>query len=517
MKSKKKMLSAKKAVTGKKLSFVDLMKFEDNDFGNAQRFLKFTNGKALYDPASSNWFLYDSGRWKPDNNRKENAHKLANDLYCFLLDGLKKEYRGLESYGFDILNGNSRDIDETDLDENRLDEIHAQLKQCIRERQVVKKLGNGPTQNRMLKSAEAQTVNKVIKLNPYNHYLVVANGTVDLRTGELLDHSQEHFSTMRVPVTYKQDAEKPVRFLQFLDEIFDGNVDLINYVHRLLGYCLTGETKEHEFYILHGSGGNGKSVLLNLIKDILSEYCGEASAGALAHSVDGDKPNPTLLQAKDCRLFITNESEKNARLNIDLIKQISAGDGISPRAMFKENVHLTPHMKLLWITNHIPRLDWNDHAIERRFRLIPFTVIIPEEKRDKDLLSKLLEEREGVLKWLVDGAVSYYKDGIADIPEVMQEAMDHERFGGDSVKEFFTKMVVSSGNANNLYKSSRIYEVYRQFCKQIGVAPETVTHFGRRFFELCKAKSIIRKKHNGGNYYHGLELLFGDENVTDVA
>lgn len=507
MTSTEKMLSAENAVT-KTLSYSELMNFEDNDFGSAQRFLKFVNGRVLYDSMASNWLTFDSGRWKRDNDRKERVHKLAYDLYSFLLDGLKKKYQYLETYGIDVLEGNTRDIDVTDVDEDTFAEIRVQLKQCQRERQKVLKLGNHSTQNRAIRSAESQFVDDLIKLNPYNHYLVVANGTVDLKTGELLNHNPEHYSTMRSPVAYNQQAKEPTRFLRFLDEIFDGDASMINYIHRLLGYCLTGETREHEFYILHGSGGNGKSVLINLLKRILDEYTGEVSAGALAHSEDGDKPNPTILQAKDCRVLITNESDKDAKLNTSLIKQISAGDEICPRTLRKANEHFVPHMKILWVTNHIPKLDWNDGGIDRRIRLIPFSVTIPEEKKDKKLPDALLEEREGILKWLVDGAVAYYQEGMAEIPEAMKNAMDCERFRTDTISWFYKNAVVPTGEKSDRNQAHKVYAAYLQFCTCKNIAlPESETQFGRRFKQLIQDTSISCKRNSAGVYYFGLKIL----------
>lgn len=508
MTTTEKMLSAENAVTNETFTYDDLIEFEGNDFGNAQRFLKFIDGRVLYDSMSSNWLLYGSGRWKQDNDRKERVHKLAYDLYSFLLEGLKKKYQYLESYGIDILKGKARDIGATDVSEKELNEIREQLKQCQRDREIVLKLGNHCTQNRIVKCAESRLVDNVAKLNPNDHYLVVENGTVDLKTGQLLDHNPENYSTMRAPVKYNPESEAPTRFLQFLDEIFDGDAALMDYVHRLLGYCLTGETREHEFYILYGSGGNGKSVLINLLKRLLDEYTGEVSVGALAHRADGDKPNSTLLQAKDCRILITNESDKDARLNTSLIKQISAGDEICPRALRKANEHFVPHMKILWVTNHIPKLDWNDGGMERRIRLIPFPVTIPKEKRDFNLPDNLWEEREAILKWLVDGAVAYYQYGMAAIPEVMQDAMDRERFSADSINGFLKEMVIPTGNSTDRLKAHEVYNAYKQFCTDCeSLLPKTETMFGRRFQKLIQDTSIIKTKCSDGMYYQGLKLL----------
>lgn len=512
-----KKLSAKKAVTKK--NFSALMKFESNDFGNAQRFLKFCSKKALYDSMSFSWFLYGEGRWKPDNDKKERVHKLANDLYSLLLEGLQKEYQDLETYGIDVLESNIADIASIEVEEDELIRIRERFKQCLRDRQIVLKLGNHSFQNRIIKSAEAQLVDEMIELNPYNHYLVVKNGVVDLRTGELLDHSPEHYSTMRAPVAFNPEAETPVRFLRFLDEIFDGNKSLIAYVQRLLGYCLTGNTTQQEFYILYGEGGNGKNVLIDLVKDILGEYAAEASAGALAKRTDGDKPNPTLLQAKDCRILIANESEKDAQVNDLLIKQISAGNEICPRALRKDNEHIVPHMKILWVTNHIPKFDWNDYAIERRIQLIPFSVIIPKEKRDKHLPKTLWEEREGVFKWLIDGARAYYEaDGLDPIPEVMEEAKNKAKYGSDSIYGFFKNVVVATGDKASKIKARRVYTAYKQYCAENGInMPSTETMFGKRFQDLIKNTSIKKTKCSDGMYYLGLKLISKNTEADKVA
>ena len=517
MTSKKKMFPVKKA--GTKKCFSDLISFESNDYGNAMRFLQFASGRALFDSTSSSWFLYDKGWWKPDDDKKRNVHKLADDLYSLLLQGFQKEYQDLEKYGIDVLESKAADIGDIDAEEDELIKIRERFQKCLRDRQKVLKLGNHSIQNRIIKSAEAQLVDGSIKLNPHNHYLVVENGVVDLKTGDLLDHSPKNYSTMKAPVAYNPEAETPVRFLRFLDEIFDGNKSLIDYVQRLLGYCLTGNTTQHEFYILHGSGGNGKSVLINLLKGILGEYTGEISAGALARRADGDKPNPTLLQAKDCRILITNESEKGAKINDSLIKQISAGDEICPRTLRKANVHFVPHMKILWVTNHIPVLDWTDGGLDRRIQLIPFAVNIPKEKQDKHLPEKLWEEREGVLKWLVEGAIAYYEaDGLGPIPEVMEEAKQKAKFVGDSIYSFFKNGVEATSEKAASIKAHRVYDACVRFCEDNGIdKPSSETMFGKRFQDLIKNTSIKRTKRSDGMYYLGLKLISKNTEADKVA
>ena len=506
MTSTEKMLSAENAVT--KLAYEDFLQAEDNDFGNAQALLKFINGSVLYDSSSSEWLLYDSGRWKRDNDRKERIKNKVGEMYQFLRNSLKKEYAELESYGIDIPECKIRDFDKTGIGEEELDAIRKQIQECQQQWKKIKVLGNNYIVRRVIKAAEAQLVDDMPKFNPYNHYLVVENGTVNLETGELLNHSPEHYSTMRAPVAYNPKAKEPTRFFQFLEDIMQGDKDLIEYFHRVLGYCLTGETRQHEFYILYGPGGNGKGVLLNLIKSILGEYFAEITEGAMARSVSGTMPNPTILQAKDCRIMLTNESEKGARLNTSLIKQISAGEEICPRTLHKANEHFIPHMKILWATNHLPEIDWNDGGMTRRIRIIPFPVVIPNEKLDILLAQKLLEEREGILKWLIDGAVSYYKEGMVEKPAAVQDAMDRERFRTDTISWFFKNAVVPTGENADRNQAHKIYEAYMQFCMCKNIAlPESEAQFGRRFKQLIQDTSIICKRNSAGVYYTGIKIL----------
>src|SRR5690606_18535700 len=88
--------------------------------------------------------------------------------------------------------------------------------------------------------------------------LNVQNGTVNLRTGELLPHHRGDLLTKVAPVDYDPNAQCPA-WLAFLDRIMDGNRDLIDFLQRAVGYSLTGDVSEQVLFFLHGAGANGKS------------------------------------------------------------------------------------------------------------------------------------------------------------------------------------------------------------------------------------------------------------------
>ncbi len=482
----------------------ELLDYEFNDYGNARRLLSLYQGRVLYDSESGNWLLYENGRWKPDNKRKEGMYKIANSLYCNLEAMLYQEYADdvHEAERFD----EAENLDESEKEEAQF--YREQREKFINLHKEVRKLGNHATQRSMLNNAATQSRGAGIEFNSHNHLLVVQNGTVDLRNGNLLPHVPGYHITMRADIEYNPAAPEPQRFCQFLNEIFDHNAELIAYVHRLLGYCITGETREHVFHVLHGEGANGKSVLINLLSRLLGEYCKTVSAGALERHSDNDKPNPSLLQAKDARIIVVNETNEGVKLNSALIKQISAGDEICPRALFKDNEHFKPHMQILWVTNHIPQIDWEDGGIRRRYKLIPFTVTFTPDQQDKELPEKLWAEREGILKWLIEGAIDWYAHGLGDLPDTMADALERERRNEDSVYAFFQDEIVVTNNPEDEIQAKVLYDAYLEYCVNNEIDfPQTNSKVGVKLPKL----GVLKKKKPRFNVYIGIRLRFETE------
>jgi putative DNA primase/helicase len=161
----------------------------------------------------------------------------------------------------------------------------------------------------------------------------VANGTIDLRTGQLLPHSRDHLITRVAPVEYHPDAESP-RFAKFLDEVFGGDQELVAYVQRFLGYCLTGDTSEQAIALWHGLGANGKSTLLGAVRGVMGEYSASCAPGILqATGASGNNTLDELARIRGARLVNASESGDGARLAEALIKRLTGDEPIT--AAFK--------------------------------------------------------------------------------------------------------------------------------------------------------------------------------------
>jgi putative DNA primase/helicase len=324
-----------------------------------------------------------------------------------------------------------------------------------------------------------------------------ANGTLDLRTGELHPHRPENFVTRCVPINYDQNATAPL-WLAFLDTIFEQDSELIEFVQRAAGYCLTGSVSEQVLFVLHGKGANGKSVFIGALRSAMGEYSGTAPPELLM-THRGERHPTELADLRGKRLIAAIESGEGRRLNESLIKWLTGGDPIKGRLMRQDFFEFEPTFKLLLATNHKPVIRGTDHAIWRRIRLIPFDVTIPPEKRDQTLPDKLKAEAPGILTWAVQGCASWRAKGIAP-PAAVLSATEDYRHEQDVLARFIEEACALSPSAKTRAKD--LYARFRTWCQQSGEHLESQTEFGKRLDERG-----FRRRTSNGVWWHGIGLV----------
>jgi P4 family phage/plasmid primase-like protien len=274
--------------------------------------------------------------------------------------------------------------------------------------------------------------------------LNVANGVLDMRTKTLREPRRDDYITKLAPVAYDPKAECPA-WLVFLKSIFAGDDALIRFVQRAVGYSLVGDTRERVLFLLHGGGKNGKSTLLVTLSEVLGDYAQDTHTDTLLVRKGDAIPND-LAALVNVRFVTASETEEGKRLAEALVKKITGDEPISARFMRGEWFNFKPEFKLWLATNHKPIIRGADDAIWDRIRLIPFNVrfVDPDSpndtdappdapRMDKTLRAKLLAEKPGILRWAVEGCVSWQRDGLGTPPAVKQatgeyrEEMDHMR------------------------------------------------------------------------------------------
>jgi putative DNA primase/helicase len=345
------------------------------------------------------------------------------------------------------------------------------------------------------------------------------SGTIDLRTGAMQPHAQADLLTKLVPVGYDPTAVCPT-WLRFLSEIFAGDEAMIAFVQRALGYSLSGSTREQVIFILHGGGANGKSVLLEVIAALLSDYASHCPAKTFVSDEIGGSGIPNdVARLAGARFVSIVETEHNKKLAEGLVKQATGGDKLTARFMRQEFFEFTPRFKIWLATNHKPRIRGTDNAIWRRIRLLPFNVTFVDKDgalpgqpvKDLDLKDKLLAELPGILNWVIAGCMAWQNDGGLKPPVAVSEATKEYRESQDIVAGFVDdRCNVDPGIE---CASGELYDAYKKWCVENGERTISSSEFGA---SLSEKGYITRKGTHGIRMRKGLNLRPIYDGVEEV-
>ncbi len=336
-------------------------------------------------------------------------------------------------------------------------------------------------------------------------------GVIDLRTGILRSHERSEMHMKCVPIPYYPGVGAPT-WEQFLVQVLP-NAETRRFVQQAVGYSLTASTREQKFFLLYGTGSNGKSTFLEILAALLGDYAQSATMDTFAvRKNEGAIPND-IARMVGARLITTVETNEGMRLNESLVKQLTGGDRITARFLHREFFDFIPRHKL-WIgVNHKPLIKGTDHAIWRRPALIPFTVTISEANQDKNLPEKLRAELPGILAWAVRGCLDWQKHGLV-IPGAVRDATSEYRAEMDTLARFIDDRCILTKNAS--VTSSELYRAYREWSEQSGERYETETMFGKRLTE----RGLTREKRSGQRCWFGITLatsaVQGDLDTLDT-
>lgn len=329
-----------------------------------------------------------------------------------------------------------------------------------------------------------------------NMLLNVENGYLDLVSRDLYPHDINKMFSQQANTDYS-DKMQPSIWMDFLNDIFDGDKEVIRYIQKALGYSLTGSTREQVMFILHGKGRNGKSIFVETISEILGDYSNNMQAKTLMVKKN-DSVNTDIARLSKARFVTSSEPNEGFRFDEGLIKQITGGDKVTARFLYAEEFEYTPNFKIWVSTNHKPIITGTDDGIWRRLVLIPFDVQIPEEKVDKDLKYKLLREAPAILNWISEGAYMWMREGLK-MPDKLKEASKEYRNEMDLIEQFISEnFEIVDGER---IKASVVYEIYKSWSKDNGLYTLSNVDFGKKMQE-----KFTRKRMNDGYNYFGLKI-----------
>ncbi|MGD1094225.1 MAG: phage/plasmid primase, P4 family [Bryobacteraceae bacterium] len=298
------------------------------------------------------------------------------------------------------------------------------------------------------------------------------NGTVDLRTGTLRPHRREDLLSKMIPLRYDEHAECP-QFMAFLFRIMGSHPDasegdninveqMVSYLQKAFGCAATGKP-EKLLFVLYGEGNNGKTTLLEIIRDALGdkEYAGQVQVDSLMirpkEALANNAVNTDLADLQGCRFVSSSEVEQGQRLSLSRVKYLTGLGQIKARRLRENMITFRPTYKLFLDCNHKPVIADPNDAIWNRVKCIPFKIQIPKEEIDTGLPAKLRTELTGILRWIAEGAALYYHEGLGDPPDVMA-ATEQYRQESDRLKEFFEdRCTVATGGDVNSWKKEKCW------------------------------------------------------------
>jgi putative DNA primase/helicase len=289
------------------------------------------------------------------------------------------------------------------------------------------------------------------------------------------------------------------RFLQFIHEIFDGNEELVTFFQRVFGLCLTGVTRDHAVFFGYGSGGNGKSLLMRIMGEILGDYHAVSSVEAFSVSKH-DRHLTEIARLRGARLVIVSETESGRQWAEARVKELTGGTPVAANFMRQDQFEFVPQFKLFVTGNNKPNLAAATESMRRRFNLIPFNVTFSGPRRDNLLYDKLVEELPGILAWAIEGCAQWQLCGLMP-PAAVSEATDEYFLSQDIFGVWLSTMCEQHPLCGESARS--LFASYKAFCKlQVGETP----HGEKQFAQELARRGFAKKRTNSGIVYVGIRL-----------
>lgn len=293
-----------------------------------------------------------------------------------------------------------------------------------------------------------------------------ANGTIDLRCGELRPHQAGDLLTRITPVSYDPAAwrpDAPSVWNSFLATVTGGDASLAAFLQRAAGYSLTGDTSEEVLFFVHGPAASGKSTFIDAVRAALGEYAATADFETfLARGVVGGVRND-IARLSGARFVASVEVDQGKRLAEGLLKTITGGDTVTARFLYQEAFEFAPQFKLWLVANDAPHVRDSDDAIWRRILRLPFEQVIPAGQRDPRVKATLrTDARAEVLAWAVQGCLAWQREGLR-VPDVVTQATAAYRAEQDPLRDFLAECCVLAPHA--WAATADLWDAYQEWGK----------------------------------------------------
>lgn len=468
--------------------------FTLTDQGNGERLLRHRGGDLRYCAPFKSWYIWDGRRWREDTTEYVMiiAAQVVKMIYFeAAAEGSPGRREALGKW--------------------------AHKSESITRRDAI------------VKSARPYIPIQPDQLDANPYLINCRNGTIELDTLKFREHRQWDFMSKIAEASYDPDADCPL-WEAHLDLIFEGDREFIRDFQTMVGYSLLGYNPEQILFILWGSGRNGKNVTVDVIGDILHDYsaCIPPEALMVNKKRVGGEASPDLMLMVGSRFVTTGESDQGALLSESMIKRWTGDATVSIRGLYKDAITITPTQHLWLATNHKPIITGSDVGVWRRLWLIPFTYTITEEEKDTHIIPKLLQERDGIFRWMLEGLRRYLDAGSElTMPERVQIATEEYKSESDIVGRFLEdECIIDLDDPGCLEDKVLIWAQFTRWCDvsgderpgkgkfKIELSERGIRESIRESYETLRAGKFRTVR---GKRWRGIRLKSYDELIGDVV
>jgi putative DNA primase/helicase len=452
---------------------IHTQKFRCSDAGNGELFAALYKDHTRYNHTQKQWHLWNEHRWEPDG--EERVKRLAKEA-------ARLRYRLAEK--IEELSQRERAAKWAIKSEDA-SRISATLSQARAEPPIADS-GKNWDGNKWL--------------------LGVENGVVDLQTGTLRkgERSDRITKSTRIPFDLAARCE---RWEDCLHQWFGGNEELINWIHRYIGYTLSGDNSDQTCIFCHGNGANGKTIFLYILLRILGDYA--LTTPFTTFEAHRNYAIPLDLADFAGKRFVTSsETKKDLQLNEARIKGIVGGDEQPARFLHANFFRFNPVCKIWLAGNYKPEVADDSSGFWRKMRLIPFTAKFEGDARDPKLSEKLEKELSGILAWAVRGCLAWQEEGL-EPPDIIKKQTAFWRADANDISRFLSECTVEDEKGK--ISCDELYHLFYRWCMNQGFAEGQVPT--RNKFGRDLSARFEKKKTKDAWFYTGLRSL-NDEAET---
>lgn len=421
---------------------------------------KFKEHFILADHKNNVWFVYNKNRWNVIQGEPEILTIISSTIYDMLQDKMIAVVNFLHNQNLEQESKEHKQYEE---------KITTILKIASNCRNESKKKG-------MLASVKQLFYDKefIQKSDQYNHLLSFDNGVFDFNEKKFRTGRPEDYITIGVGYDYipieqiKTKYQKEEREIkEFFTQIYPQQ-ELSNFIWELLASLLIGGNLNQKFYIFIGKGSNGKSIVMDLLAEVMGEYCGVLPAQLITnerHKLGGTQTE--MMALKNKRIAIASEPRKGDKLNDGVMKELTGGtDKIVARGLYSNPVEFIPQFKPIVCTNNLYDIADKSDGVWRRIDKVDHISYFTDEKpdpsknkfaKDKGINKKFASWKAVLMSLLVE--IACVKQGIVTPCDIVSESSKSYRNEQDITSEFINARIVQEDGV----KISRKGELYQEF------------------------------------------------------